>query len=232
MVGSPFLLVSAPPALEGLVSCAIGVLYLTYFWVTTGRTPGKQVLGLRVVDPADRRLRVWRAGARAILCLLSPVGLLWVVVSRRNASIQDLVVRSAVAYDWAYRRGGRASAVRCRRWRLGRPGRLAQAAQPNWRLDTHVRILANCPLVCADSVRDTNLGGSAGAVDHTQSCRRHLGRRAAACTLCARLTRVNEGLTGQVMRRTKRTASIASCTRWLSPDVASPQRARPLVLRA
>lgn len=72
MVGSPFLLVSAPPALEGLVSFAIGVLYLTYFWVTTGRTPGKQVLGLRVVDPADRRLRVWRAGARAILCLLSP----------------------------------------------------------------------------------------------------------------------------------------------------------------
>lgn len=127
---------------------------------------------------------------------LPAVGLLWVVVSRRNASVQDLVVRSAVAYNWAYRRGGRASAVRCRRWRLGRPGRLAQAAQPNWRLDTHVRILSNCPLVCADSVRDTNLGASAGAVDHTQSCRRHLGRRAAACTLCARLTRVNGRVNG------------------------------------
>ena len=44
-----------------------------------------------------------RAVARAVLCLLFPIGLLWVVVSRRNASVQDLLVRSAVAYDWAYR---------------------------------------------------------------------------------------------------------------------------------
>jgi hypothetical protein len=28
--------------------------------------------------------------------------LLWVLVSRYNASVQDLLVRSAVVYDWSY----------------------------------------------------------------------------------------------------------------------------------
>jgi hypothetical protein len=28
--------------------------------------------------------------------------LLWVLASRRNASVQDLVVGTAVVYDWAY----------------------------------------------------------------------------------------------------------------------------------
>ncbi len=103
VLGPPFVVVSAAPVLEGPVSFAIGVLYLGYFWGTTGRTPGKQVLGLRVVDPARGQLGAWRAVARAILYLLFPIGLLWVLVSRRNVSVQDLVVRSAVAYDWAYR---------------------------------------------------------------------------------------------------------------------------------
>jgi hypothetical protein len=31
-----------------------------------------------------------------------PIGLLWVLVSRKNASVQDLIVRSAVVYYWSY----------------------------------------------------------------------------------------------------------------------------------
>jgi uncharacterized RDD family membrane protein YckC len=56
LLGSPFVLLSAPPVLEGPVSFVTGVLYLGYFWGTTGRTPGKLLLGLRVVNPAERRL--------------------------------------------------------------------------------------------------------------------------------------------------------------------------------
>jgi uncharacterized RDD family membrane protein YckC len=40
--------------------------------------------------------------ARAVLYVLFPAGLLWVLASRRNASVQDLVVGTAVVYDWAY----------------------------------------------------------------------------------------------------------------------------------
>ena len=63
---------------------------------------GKQVAGLRVVGRGGRRLSLWRSFARALLYVLFPVGLLWVLASRRNASVQDLVVGSAVVYDWAY----------------------------------------------------------------------------------------------------------------------------------
>jgi uncharacterized RDD family membrane protein YckC len=103
VAGPPFGLVSAPPLLGGPVSFAIGVVYLGYFWAATGRSPGKQVLGLRVVAAGERPLGTWRALLRAALCLLFPAGLLWALVSRRNASVQDLVLRTAVAYDWANR---------------------------------------------------------------------------------------------------------------------------------
>jgi uncharacterized RDD family membrane protein YckC len=63
---------------------------------------GKQLAGLRVVDGGGRRLSLWRSLTRAVLYVLFPAGLLWVLASRRNASLQDLIVRTAVIYDWAY----------------------------------------------------------------------------------------------------------------------------------
>jgi uncharacterized RDD family membrane protein YckC len=63
---------------------------------------GKQIAGLRVVEVAGRRLSLWRSLTRALLYVLFPAGLLWVLASRRNASLQDLILRTAVVYDWAY----------------------------------------------------------------------------------------------------------------------------------
>ena len=37
---------------------------------------------------------------RALLYLVFPVGLLWILVDRRNRSLQDLVLRTTVIYDW------------------------------------------------------------------------------------------------------------------------------------
>jgi uncharacterized RDD family membrane protein YckC len=37
-----------------------------------------------------------------VLYVLFPAGLLWVLASRRNASLQDLIVGTVVVYDWAY----------------------------------------------------------------------------------------------------------------------------------
>ena len=48
------------------------------------------------------RLPHARALLRAVLCVLFPVGLLWVLISRRNYAVHDLLVRSAVVYDWRY----------------------------------------------------------------------------------------------------------------------------------
>ena len=58
----------------------IAVAYLTSGWTSTGRTVGKQVAGLRVADRSGRRLPIGRALVRAVLYVLFPAGLLWVLV--------------------------------------------------------------------------------------------------------------------------------------------------------
>jgi uncharacterized RDD family membrane protein YckC len=79
------------------------VCYLTGSWATAGRTCGDQVLGLRVIDADRRAPRPGRALLRAVLCAIFPLGLLWVVVSGRRLSVQDLILRTSVIYDWAPR---------------------------------------------------------------------------------------------------------------------------------
>src|SRR4051794_15959988 len=90
----------SPPFLLMLVlGGVIAVLYLTATWGTTGRSYGKHLLGLRVVGPFGR-LRLGGALLRSLLCVLFPIGVIWVVVSRENRSLQDVVLRTSVAYDW------------------------------------------------------------------------------------------------------------------------------------
>ena len=61
---------------------------------------GKLVMGLHAVTARGGDLSPLMGFARALLCLIFIPGLLWVIVSRRNASIQDLILRTAVVYDW------------------------------------------------------------------------------------------------------------------------------------
>jgi uncharacterized RDD family membrane protein YckC len=79
---------------------AVAVLYLAAGWVVTGRTLGAQLLGLRVVSRTGTSLRPAVALIRAILCVAFPIGLLWSAASRRNASVQDLLLGTRVRYDW------------------------------------------------------------------------------------------------------------------------------------
>ena len=102
LVGPPFRLPVLPNGLDASAGAAIAVAYLALTWAATGRSVGKQLAGLRVVDRGGRRLALWRSFIRAVLYVLFPAGLLWVLASRRNASPQDLVVGTAVVYDWAY----------------------------------------------------------------------------------------------------------------------------------
>jgi len=91
------------PEPSGMNLAALGwallLAYLAIGWANTGRTFGKTVLGLRVVGGEDR-LSFLRATARSLICVAFPIGLFWCVVSRDNASVADLVVRSSVVYDW------------------------------------------------------------------------------------------------------------------------------------
>jgi uncharacterized RDD family membrane protein YckC len=85
---------------DGLLGCGIAFLYLTAAWGTSGRTPGAQLLGLRVVDRDGGRVRWAVAALRSALCVVFPAGLLWTVVSKQNLSVQDILLRTIVVYDW------------------------------------------------------------------------------------------------------------------------------------
>jgi uncharacterized RDD family membrane protein YckC len=84
-----------------VIGGAYFVLYLTLAWSFTGRSVGARVMGVRVVNWQGRRLFFVGALLRAVFCVVFPVGLFWCVVSRRNRSVQDVVLRTSVIHDWA-----------------------------------------------------------------------------------------------------------------------------------
>ena len=86
--------------LDFAVGAWILVVYLTVAWWLNGRTFGDHLMGLRVVNFRGDRLRLPGALARAAFCAAFPLGLFWVAVSRENRSVQDVVLRTSVIYDW------------------------------------------------------------------------------------------------------------------------------------
>ena len=88
------------PALVYAVGVLLLILYLAVSWMGNGRTYGDHVMGLRVVNRQGRRLHPLGALVRAALYVIFPIGLLWVLVSGQNRSLQDLVLRTSVIYDW------------------------------------------------------------------------------------------------------------------------------------
>jgi uncharacterized RDD family membrane protein YckC len=90
-------------------------LYLWVGWSTTGRSIGKQVMGLRVVNLRGELMRPGAALLRAVLSVVFPLGLLWSVISRYNRSVADVVLRTSVIYDWNVRVPTRAARRSVRR---------------------------------------------------------------------------------------------------------------------
>jgi uncharacterized RDD family membrane protein YckC len=86
--------------LRGPLATLLVLVYLAYGWGLNGRTVGKVVLGLRVVRSDGADLTGWRGLWRAVLYIVFLPGILWAAVSRKNASVQDLLLRTAVVYDW------------------------------------------------------------------------------------------------------------------------------------
>ncbi|HVW43371.1 MAG TPA: RDD family protein [Amycolatopsis sp.] len=83
-----------------LTGLGIAVVYLAGAWCGTGRTLGDQLLGLRVFGSRGRPPRAGIALLRAVTSVLFPAGLLWVLVGRRRRSLQDVLFRTSVVYDW------------------------------------------------------------------------------------------------------------------------------------
>jgi hypothetical protein len=89
-----------PPTLVSVAAVVlVAVAYLTTGWVTTGRSLGGSVLGFRVLSHRRELLGWPQAGARAALYVLFPLGLA-LAAGPARLSLQDILVRSIVVYDW------------------------------------------------------------------------------------------------------------------------------------
>jgi uncharacterized RDD family membrane protein YckC len=92
------------PAIASVTVALIAlVVYLSIAWSVTGRTYGDHVMGLRVVDRNGGKVPFRRALIRAVLSAVFPLGLLWCAASPSRRSVQDIIVRTAVVYDWSSR---------------------------------------------------------------------------------------------------------------------------------
>jgi uncharacterized RDD family membrane protein YckC len=92
-----------PALLLFIVGEVMLFFYLAIGWMSTGRSVGKQVMGLRVVDSKGRKVRASRALLRSALCTLIPVGLYWCTVDSENRGVHDVLLRTIVVYDWSLR---------------------------------------------------------------------------------------------------------------------------------
>ena len=90
----------AAPLLSVTAGLVVLVVYLATAWSITGRSYGCHVMGLRVVDSRGQRLRPHVALLRAVFCALLPIGLLLCAGGRKHSSLQDVVLRTSVIYDW------------------------------------------------------------------------------------------------------------------------------------
>jgi uncharacterized RDD family membrane protein YckC len=112
-------LATSGPVLVGLFGSIIYIAYNLFFWSTTGRTPGKAFMGLRVVTVNGKRLSLLRAILRLIGYLLSALplylGFLWTLIDDRRQGWHDKLAGTCVVYTWAARPDERFLAYQLRR---------------------------------------------------------------------------------------------------------------------
>ena len=97
---SGFAFPSPPRGLILILGASFSFVYLTLCWWLAGRTYGDRLMALKVRNFRQQRLRFPGAVARAALCLIFPIGVLWCAVNSSNRSVQDVILRTSVIYDW------------------------------------------------------------------------------------------------------------------------------------
>jgi uncharacterized RDD family membrane protein YckC len=79
------------------------ILYDTGFWMLAGQTPGKRVIGVRVVRTDGKRLKFGNALRREIGYVISAIlflGYLWILFDNRRQGFHDKLAGTMVVYSW------------------------------------------------------------------------------------------------------------------------------------
>jgi uncharacterized RDD family membrane protein YckC len=97
-------IVASSEWLTALISTSFGFIYFIFFWVISGFTPGKALLGLRVVRTDGRPVNLARAVLRLIAYLIAALplflGFIWILFDNRRQGWHDKIARTYVIYMW------------------------------------------------------------------------------------------------------------------------------------
>ena len=81
----------------------ISILYFAIFWSLVDYTPGKYLLGLRVVRIDGRDLGFWRSALRAVCYYLSAIllfmGFIWIIFDKKRQGLHDKIAGTVVIYS-------------------------------------------------------------------------------------------------------------------------------------
>jgi uncharacterized RDD family membrane protein YckC len=89
--------------LLALLPTVTGAIYTMGFWLLAGQTPGKRVMGVRIIRTDGRRLNLGNVFRRWVGYWISTwflLGFLWILVDRRRMGWHDHIAGTLVVYAW------------------------------------------------------------------------------------------------------------------------------------
>ena len=81
----------------------VSVIYNIAFWLLSGQTPGKRVLGVRVMRTDGTRLKLGNALRRQVGYWISSIfclGFIWILFDNRRQGWHDKLAGTIVTYSW------------------------------------------------------------------------------------------------------------------------------------
>ena len=90
-----------PQAVSFLLNLVIGVAYYVYFWSSTGQTPGKMVMGLKVLSSETGQLLTMQEAVIRYVCMIVSsiplaLGFLWALWDPKHDTWHDKLAKTKV----------------------------------------------------------------------------------------------------------------------------------------
>jgi uncharacterized RDD family membrane protein YckC len=92
------------PISASLVSLLVILSYNIFFWTFSGSSPGKSIMGIRIVPLNGKKISLWRGLLRYLGYYISAIpfglGFLWIIIDNRRMAWHDKLSRTCVIYIW------------------------------------------------------------------------------------------------------------------------------------
>jgi uncharacterized RDD family membrane protein YckC len=96
-------------AWSGVFALLYTAAYFIFFWTLAGQTPGKTLMGLRIVTTDGQSPSFGRSVRRLLGYIVSIIamfiGFLWILVDNRRQGWHDKIAGTLVIYAWEARAG-------------------------------------------------------------------------------------------------------------------------------